>query len=33
MLPRPWAAVAADVPPAPVRTLTFEPGVEWQPAR
>jgi hypothetical protein len=33
MLPRPWATVVADAPPVPARTLTFEPGVEWQPAR
>jgi hypothetical protein len=34
MLPRPWAdSREEDLPPAPARTLTFEPGVDWQSAR
>jgi hypothetical protein len=34
MLPRPWAVESReDLPPAPARTLTFEPGVDWQSAR
>jgi hypothetical protein len=33
MLPRPWVESREDLPPAPARTLTFEPGVDWQSAR
>ena len=32
MLPRPWAESREDLPPAPARTLTFEPGVDWKQA-
>ena len=32
MLPRPWAERREDLPPAPARTLTFEPGVDWKQA-
>ena len=30
MLPRPWVESREDLPPAPARTLTFEPGVDWK---
>jgi hypothetical protein len=34
MLPRPWALQSREAePPAPARTLTFEPGVDWQSTR
>jgi hypothetical protein len=34
MLPRPWIeSREQDLPPEPARTVTFEPGVDWQSAR
>lgn len=31
LMPRAWQAEGPPEPPTPTRTLTFEPGVDWQP--